>query len=681
MRMNLLVAAALAFLQPAQPPSPADLPAFESRRDALNAAIQPDSLRGYHTTLASEPHVAGTPGGERTVQRLRDAFSAMGLQPESWECWPLLPSPVAAELEVVSPERITLDLTERPVRGDPDSAGHGFGWNAYSGSGEVTAGIVYANYGTKADFERLRELNIDATGKIIIARYGGNYRGYKAKFAQAAGAAGLIIYTDPADSGYMRGLTYPEGGFANDCCIQRGSIVTLPYIGDPLTPGIPATQDAQRLDIDDIALPRIPVQPASYAAAKEILSRMTGQAVPEGWQGGLPFTYRVEGGEDLRVRLNVQQERKVTKATNVLATITGSTYPEQMVIVGCHHDAWNNGAADPLAGTIALLECAKAFAALAKDHPPLRTIVFATWDAEEFGIIGSSEWVEAHRDSLTKNAVAYINLDMASMGLNFGSSASPSLRTVIAQAAGDVPQPHDPEGRTVAEVWKGAFGDLGGGSDHVAFLCHAGVPSCSLGGGGSKGVSYHSAYDTLPWYWKTVGTDYASAQMVARMTAATVHRLAYAPTLPLDQSQVAADTLAKLTALEQKARDAGLMTQEAEQALAAARAAAAALEQAAASLQHAAAGLSPSPAADDRLLAADRAWLSDDGLPNRPWFRSRYAAPDEDSGYASWILPGVCKALSDRDSTLLTAEFQRITESLTRAAAALQPPPPTPHSP
>ncbi len=676
--LHLFAVAALSLLQP-QPFTgfaESDLPAFESRRDALNAAIQPDSLRAYHMTLASEAHVAGTPGGERTVQRLRDAFTAMGLEPESWECWPLLAAPVAAELEVVAPERLTLDLAERPVRGDPASGVHGFGWNAYSGSGEVTAGVIYANYGTKADFERLRSLNIDTAGKIIIARYGGNYRGYKAKFAQAAGAAGLIIYTDPADSGYVRGLTYPEGGYANDCCIQRGSIVTLPYIGDPLTPGVPAMQDAQRLNADDIALPRIPVQPIGYAAAKEVLSRMTGQAVPEGWgwQGGLPFTYRVEGGEELRVRLRVQQERKVTKATNVLARITGSAFPEQQVIVGCHHDAWNNGAADPLAGTIALLECARAFAALAKEHPPLRTIVFATWDAEEFGIIGSSEWVEAHRETLTKNAVAYINLDMASMGLSFGSSASPSLRTVIAQAAGDVPQPHDPEGRTVAEVWKGGFGDLGGGSDHVAFLCHAGVPSCSLGGGGSKGTSYHSAYDTLPWYWKTVGTDYASAQMVARMTAATVHRLAYSPTLPLDQSQVAADTLAKLTALEQKAREAGLMTLEAEQALAAAR-------EAAATLQHAAAGLAASPDANARLLAADRAWLSDDGLPSRPWFRSRYAAPDEDSGYASWILPGVCKALSDRDSTLLTAEFQRVTESLTRAAAALQPPPPTPHSP
>jgi N-acetylated-alpha-linked acidic dipeptidase len=671
MRMlNMLIAAAIVLPQPAQ--GFEDGAAFALRREALNSAVSAESLRDWHILLGSEPHVAGTPGGERTVARLRDAFAGMGLEPEVWECWPLLATPVAAELEVVAPERISLELAERPVRGDPGSEGHGFGWNAFSGSGEVTAGVVYANYGTKADFQRLRDMGVDVTGKIVIARYGGNYRGYKAKFAQAAGAAGLIIYTDPADSGYMRGLTYPEGGYANDCCIQRGSIVTLPYIGDPLTPGRPATRDAERLAPEDVELPRIPVQPAPYGAVKEIMSRMTGPGVPDGWQGGLPFAYRIEGGPELRVRLKVQQERKVTKVSNVLATIRGSTHPEQVVIVGCHHDAWNNGAADPLAGTIALLECAKAFASLAKEHPPLRTIVFAAWDAEEFGIIGSSEWVEAHRETLTANAVAYINLDMASMGLDFGSSASPSLRTVIAQAAGDVLQPGDPGGRTVFEAWRargedpaaswrGRFGDLGGGSDHVAFLCHAGVPSCSIGGGGSRGTSYHSAYDTLHWYWKVVGTDYGSAQMVTRVTAATVHRLAYSRTLPLDQRAVAADVRTKLAALEAGARKAGLVTEEVEAALAGARAAAERLD--AASRAEA--------VPDEALIRADRAWLFEDGLPGRAWFRSRYAATDEDSGYAAWILPGVCKAIADGDAGLLREELGRVTEALNRATAVL----------
>jgi len=630
-----------------------------ARRSALNDLIKPDSLRDYHMLLAREPHVAGTPGSAKVIEHLRIALESMGLKPEVWDFWPLLCEPLTAELEVVAPDRVTLDLTERPVKGDPDSGVHGFGWNAYSGTGEVTAGVVYANYGTKADFEKLKTLGIDVTGKIILARYGGNYRGYKAKFAQAAGAAGLVIYTDPADSGYMKGLVYPEGGFANDCCIQRGSIVTLPWQGDPLTPGHPATEKAERLAIDDVALPKIPVQPASYAAAKEILSRMTGGPVPEGWQGGLPLTYRIEGGDTLKVRLKVEQKRSVKKASNVLARIEGSTYPEQMVIIGCHHDAWNNGAADPLAGTIALMECAKAFATLEKQGlRPLRTIVFATWDAEEFGIIGSGEWVEANREVLTKHGVAYINLDMASMGLDFGTSASPSLRRVIMDAASSVPQPGH-EGKTVLEAWRArgqsdagipGFGDLGGGSDHVAFLCHVGVASCSLGGGGSKGTSYHSAYDTLPWYWKTVGTDYLSAQMVARMTAQTVERLAFSEVLPLDPVSYATDLKAKLLALSKQAVAQGLTTKtDTELAAAFERLAEIASLIESKDLGRVRGDLSPE-ATDQLLLSADRVWLSDRGLPGREWFKNLYAAPDEDSGYASWILPALRRAVERSDA-------------------------------
>jgi N-acetylated-alpha-linked acidic dipeptidase len=252
------------------PPWPADArEAYLAFEQALNAVPTPDSLREWHLLLASEPHVAGTPGDAREIQRIAKAFTDMGLDSHIHEFWPYLPRPVGAELEIIAPERLVLDLKERPLRQDPASA-HAdltFGWNAFSGSGEVTAEVVYANYGTKADFEKLAAMNVDVRGKIVLARYGGNYRGYKAKFAQAAGAAGLVIYTDPGDSGYMKGLTYPEGGFANDCCIQRGSILTLPYQGDPLTPGEPATENAARLDPQTVAMQLIPVQPAAWAAA------------------------------------------------------------------------------------------------------------------------------------------------------------------------------------------------------------------------------------------------------------------------------------------------------------------------------------------------------------------------------------------------------------------------------
>ena len=683
----MLIAAILMSLSLGQvsAPPPADalaVPAstmsatVDARRAQLNQLIVNDSLRDWHMDLAKEPHVAGTEGGAKVIEKLRVGFERLGLTPEVWDFWPLLAEPVAASLEITAPETLKLDLAERPVRGDPDSGLHGFGWNAYSGSGEVEAGVVYANYGTKADFERLATLGVAVKGKIILARYGGNYRGYKAKFAQAAGAAGLIIYTDPADSGYMRGLVYPEGGYANDCCIQRGSIVTLPWQGDPLTPGIPATRDAERIDESEVALPRIPVQPAGYAAAKEIIARMTGAPVPEGWQGGLPHTYRLDGGPDLKLRLKVEQKRSIKQASNVLARIEGSTYPEQLVIVGCHHDAWNNGAADPLAGTIAIMECAKAFAALEKQgQRPLRTIVFGTWDAEEFGIIGSSEWVEAHRDPLTRNAVAYINLDMASMGLDFNSAASPSLRRVIMDAASTVPQPGQ-RGMTVLEAWTARagspdptrlFGDLGGGSDHVGFLCHAGVPSCSLGGGGSKGTSYHSAYDTLPWYWKTVGTDYESAAMVARMTAQTLERLAFSEVIPLDPTAYATDLKVKLLAISKTAGDKGL----AKRSEAGMAHDFDAMVEIASMLESedlpAVRGEVAAATLNRMLIAADRVWLSDQGLPGRTWFRNQYAAPDEDSGYASWILPALRRAAERGDA----AEFQQAIQDLESRLKAL----------
>lgn len=641
----------------------------------LLAQPAPDAatLRRYHELLAAEPHMAGTDGDARTIERLRSTFAAMGIADvQVHEFWPLLAHPIAAELEIVAPDRMSLDLRERVLRQDPASADPNvvLPFNAYSGSGEVTAGVVYANYATKADFERLAALGVDCRGKIVLARYGGNFRGYKAKFAQAAGAAGLIIYTDPADVGYMRGIVYPEGVWANDCCVQRGSISTLGYQGDPLTPGLEATRDAPRLAEKDLALPSIPVQPVGYAAAKEILARMSGAAVPEGWQGGLPTTYRLEGGPDLRVRLKVQQDRAIRKTANVLATIPGAVEPDTLVLVGCHHDAWVNGASDPLCGTIVLLEAARWLQQeAAAGRPPRRTVVFGAWGAEEFGIIGSTEWVEANRNRLRANGAAYINLDMASMGVDFGASASPSMRAVLRDAAKTATRA---DGISVFEAWKarikdapadwpGAFDDLGGGSDHVGFLCYAGVPSAAVGGGGSKGYSYHSAYDSLPWYWRAVGGDYAAASMVASVTIESVRRLAYDEILPLDPSAYADDLRSHAKAIAAQAEAAGLMTLSEPRNGAAhplrvafttldaeAGDLVSALRDGVAALRSSASTDSPSRA-NAALLAADRVWLDEAGLTGRPWFKSRYAAPDEDSGYAAWVLPELRHAVSVKD--------------------------------
>jgi N-acetylated-alpha-linked acidic dipeptidase len=672
--------------------------AFETRLRQIPSA---ESLTRWHESLCSEPHVAGTEGDLRTADFIAGAFRDMGLEVEKHEVWAYLCRPVSAVLEIVAPERVPLGIREEALAEDRYSHRPDLhpGWNAYSGNGDVTAEVVYANYGTKADFQRLRELGVDCTGKIVIARYGGNYRGYKARFAEAAGAAGLIIYTDPADSGFCKGIVYPEGGYANDTCIQRGSLSTVEWEGDPLTPFEPATKDARRLDPDAVGLPRIPVQPIGWGAAREILSRMTGPPVPQprdgespasSWQGGLPCAYRLTGGPDLKVRLKVEQDRFVARTYNVLGTLRGTAYPEQLVLVGAHHDAWGYGAADPCSGTITVLEAARSFtealrAPPAPDSPvmPLRSIVFCAWGAEEFGLIGSVEWVEANRDRLFRNAVAYINLDMASMGLDFGAAASPSLRRVIADAARSVPQPGGPDGQTVYDAWlsKGPdpldallpkTGDIGGGSDHVAFNCHLAISVAGMGASGSKGTSYHSIYDNLQWYWKVVGADYGSAMMVTRVAQTVAARLACAPVPPLDLARPATDARAYLRRISADGFASGFLARgepgpappgdpavarELEAVdLAAQRCEA--LARGVADRLDAAAGagrLSPdnSAAITELVLQLDRGWYRPEGLPGRPWFRSLLAATDEDSGYAAWMLPALRRAVEHRDRIAL----------------------------
>ncbi len=626
---------------------------------SLRATVDPQRLRAWHDLLSSRPHVAGSAGDLAVVEALARAMAAMGLEVETQELWLYLPHLVAAEVAVVAPERVELDLQEDAVAGDPYSSHPelGPGWNAYSGSGEVTAEVVYANQATKQDFALLAQLGVDVAGKIVVARYGGNFRGYKEKFAAEAGAAGLVLYLDPEDYGYVRGLMWPEGGWANGSTIQRGSLLTLPYPGDPLTPFVAATSPPDtedgRLDPAAVDFPTIPVQPVGWAGAREILSRMEGPPVPAEWQGGLPFNYRLTGGPGLRVHLAVEQERRLVRTYNVVGTLPGERLPEEAVIVGCHHDAWSFGAGDPNAGSIVVLEAARAFAAAARDgRRPDRTLRFAHWAAEEQGIQGSVEWVEAHAAELAEGAVAYLNLDMAAMGPRFGASAAPSLAPLVIAASRDVASPV-PDAGSVYEQWSGGgepeVRALGGGSDHVGFYGHLGVPSLSLGGGGSPGVSYHTNYENLAWYRAVVGDDYAPARMVAEMVVTTVARLAEADLLPLAPGGYGRGAAERVRAVT-----AGLAPGEAPAAPALEELAAAAervgrrLDAATAALAaELAAGRLDAAAlarANRALVAADRAWTSPEGLTGRPWYRNLYAAPDADSGYAPWLLPELTRA-------------------------------------
>jgi N-acetylated-alpha-linked acidic dipeptidase len=633
------------------------------------------SLARFHELLASEPHVAGTPGDARTIERLRATFEDIGKGVAGWtvevhEFHPLLSRPVKAKLEIVgvdlsvdpgaapaAPRRgvLPLSIVEPNLAIDPATAHPDLdiAWNAWSGSGTAEAGVVYVNYGRREDFERLAALGVDPRGKIAIARYGGNFRGYKSKFAEAAGCVGLVIFTDPSDAGYTKGKTWPDGGgWANADCIQRGSLITLPYIGDPLTPGREATKDAVRVPIESLPLPRIPVQPIGYGAAREILSRMKGAESPKEWRGGLPCDYRLDDAA-LTLRLEVEQTREITATANVVARLEGATVPNECIVIGAHHDAWCFGAADPLAGTICMLESARAFAALAREGRRLdRTLVFAAWGAEEYGIFGSTEFVERDAAGLSREAVAYINLDMAAMGLSPGAGVSPTLRDAVARALALAP---DATGSTTAlSVWAkrddGAprFGDLGGGSDHVAFWCHAGVPSISLSAGGSPGTSYHSNYDTVAWYRATVGADYASARLVTGIVNAVVATLGDAGTAHVSVTALVDDGIAQASALRAlaKERNLGSTGDIADTMLDTILATFRTMRGFAAKAD---ARVAAAPRASDRtaLWSLRSIWMTPDGLEGRPWFRNLLAATDRDSGYATATWPLLREAILD----------------------------------
>jgi N-acetylated-alpha-linked acidic dipeptidase len=435
-----------------------------------------------------------------------------------------------------------------------------------------------------------------------------------------------------------------------------------------------------------VAFPRIPVQPIGWSSAGRIMSQMTGRALPhdliEAWQGGLPFAYRLEGGTALRVRVMVKQHRRIAQTANVVARLPGTMHPEDLIVIGCHHDAWGFGAGDPLSGLIALLESARSFAeAAAAGRPPGRSILFAAWGAEEPGIIGSPEWCKTHRREVSEHGIAYINLDMAAMGNKFGASSAPTLKQLIADAAMLVPDAAGAEGRSVYEAWTEgggedpSFGDLGGGSDHVTFYCHLGIPSCGLAASGGHGVSYHSNYDTRRWYRQVVGDEYASALMVARMTNLIAARLAEADLLPLDPPRYASDARRHLESLAKRAAEL-----EVEADLDVLKGPIDAYERAAESvcgemkeaLENGRLGEGELAQINAVLLGLERNWLDNRGVPNQPWNRSLFAATDPESGYAAWMLPGLRGAIERRDTEELAREKTRCQRTFSALTGAIE---------
>lgn len=616
------------------------------------------AFKAHLRELTREPHLAGSPANKRVADYMEQAMRKAGFSVERPPYDLYMPlNEGEIELELVTPIRKPLNIKEYIIEGDPFSADPNakHGWNSYSGSGDHTAEIVYANYGTKEDFEELAKLGVSVKGKIVIARYGGNFRGYKAKFAEAAGAVGLIIYTDPEDSGYMRGLVYPEGKMFNESTIQRGSLLTLDYTGDPLTPFEPAlpvdgAKKVNRLSPEEVkGLHRIPVTPIGYGAAQEILGRMSGAAVPESWQGGLPFTYRLEGGPKLTVRLKVEQPKGMVRVENVIGTLVGSEFPDEWIIVGSHYDAWEFGATDPNSGTAMLLTLADALGELARQgYRPRRTIKIAHWDAEEHGILGSTEWVEQYRAELDQKGVAYFNADGACSGLSFGGSASPSLKSLLVEATRVVPYPKSD--KSVYDHWNErsankaegpGIGNLGGGSDHLPFYAHVGIPSLSAGMGGP--TMYHSAYDNFHWY-ETVGEpDFVAGPTVARVMGIMALRMANADALPFDVARYGKDlkmhlqtaekaikTYAPAFSTQQLAGKADALLQRAAQWTAL-------LSQ---KLESGKLSKTQLATLNQTLISLERSFIDDKGMAYGAWYRSLYASSDPYSGYASWMLPG-----------------------------------------
>lgn len=650
--------------------------------------------------LTSEPHVAGTEASHRVAEWLRDQYRSYGFEAEivPYSAW--LSQPREVKLELIEPEKKVLATPEAPFDGDKDTSNPGavMGFNAYSPSGDVTGPVVYVNYGTPEDYRELDALGISVEGKIVLVRYGRNYRGIKSKLAEERKAAGVIIFSDPQDDGYVQGDPYPKGPWRNMSAIQRGSILyTETYPGDPLTPGVAAAADAKRLmPADAPNLPRIPTMPINAQDAAAILSHMAGPHVPRGWQGGLPLTYHVGPG-DSEVHMKIAMEYQQRPIYDVIAKLRG-TSDDEWVVMGNHHDAWVFGAVDPNSGTASLLEAARALGELSRTGwKPRRTIVIGEWDGEEPGLIGSTEWVEANRAELQAKAVAYINTDVGVSGPNFGASAVPSLKQMLRDVARDVQDPRG--GKTVYEVWRERslrareqpsgtarrepppdpsgevpVGALGAGSDFCPFLDHAGIPSADVGFNGDYGV-YHSLYDDFYWMKHFGDPTFAYHAALARILGTIALRLSDADLLPFDYTVYAseivraADELSSRGNLDAADSNASIknVTDAAEQLAASAARAAAILSSISTE------SIDPAQALKiNRALASvEQDFLAPEGLVGRPWYKHTIYAPGTYAGYAAGVMPGVSEALDRHDTATLHREQESLAAALRRAAARL----------
>ncbi|AXC15907.1 Glutamate carboxypeptidase II [Acidisarcina polymorpha] len=651
-------------------------------------------------TLSAAPHVAGSKEDYATAQYVEAKFKAAGLQTSivPYKIWLNLPKEVkiiatAPNGKVLmngpAPEHVSSD----PYQNDPRIV---TAFNSSSPSCDLTAEVVYANYGTPEDFKKLKELHVSIKGKLVLVRYGHNYRGVKVYLAQLGGAAGVIIYSDPADDGFSRGNVYPNGPYRPASGVQRGSVgYIFKYPGDATTPGIASDldlPDAKRTPPEQAsAEPTIPATPISWQDAEPILKALGGSPVPKDWQGGLPILYHTGPG-GVKVHLVLKQDYAYRTIWDVIGTVDGSTYPDEWVVAGNHRDAWVFGAVDPGSGTAAMLEAVHGIGELLKSGwKPKRKIVFGSWDAEEEGLIGSTEWAEGHASQL-EHAVAYLNTDVAVSGPEFSASAVPTLKQFLRDVAKEVPSAKE---ATVYDQWKADqaatsqahvnngfgekhmnahitddvdVGDLGSGSDFTPFFQHLGVPSTDIGSSGAYGV-YHSVFDNFAWYTRNADPDFTLLQQQARFFGIEIIKMADAGVLPYDYSTYASEIEAYLQTARKKAEDAGLNELRFDQALAAAQS----FATAASNLQKKEkSNMQDISALNQTLIDAEHALLSTEGLPGRPWYKHTIYAPGEFTGYAAIVIPGVNEAIDAKQAQRAEQQMDVLTNALNRAAAILE---------
>ena len=695
--------------------------------------IVSENVKENMRRLSARPHHVGSPYDKDNADWILSRFKEWGFDAHIEIFQVLFPTPKERVVELVEPAHFKAKLQEPAVPGDPTSSQVSEQlptYNAYSIDGDVTAPLVYVNYGTREDYEQLDRLGISVRGAIVIARYGAAWRGIKPKVAAEHGAIGCIIYSDPRDDGYFEGDDYPKGGWRPREGVQRGSVMDTDYPGDPLTPGVGATADAKRLPISEAkTITRIPVLPISYGDALPLLSALAGPVAPETWRGGLPITYHIGPGP-AKVHLKVASNWDRKPIYDVIATLRGAESPDEWVIRGNHHDAWVNGADDPVSGISAVLEEARELGELHKrGWSPKRTIIYCAWDGEEPGLLGSTEWVEEHGDDLAQHAVAYINSDSNGRGF-FHASGSHDLEKLANDVAREI---NDPEKNI--SVWQRArlarianaktqeerdeirkraelrIGALGDGSDYAPFLDHAGVSALNIGyGGENDGDAYHSVYDDFYWYTHFMDTDFVYGRALAQTGGTTVMRLADADLIPYEYNGLA-DTIARyVTELEKQLkekqdeiRERNLELKEGvfsaisdprktsvpppketvppymnfapvKNAVESLKKSAERYQAAAAKAQAGGAPAIPSQALEainTNLLRIQRSFLSEKGLPERPWFKNQVYAPGAYTGYGAKPLAAVREYMDEKRWTEAEAQVPNVAKILEDGAAAI----------